>query len=315
GHEHGVSKQPDARRDAILDLVLVRVGAFEQPHAGDGGQEPRQFRDFRHVRLSVERGLGRIEAEGQVIEGDVADVVAENVAGRPGLERFVLRGSPGFGCLGLLQCGEGVVIGYEVERFAAMLQFDVLANGAEVVPEVQLAGRLHAAQDPLRLVHNGIRAFHRCRFEVRLRAVRGPTNSGTGMDAAPPPHSDMPAPPTATVTAAGEHRLFRFGRLAGLFPSRAGLSAEAAGQALRMGLLETVRSETRGKLVVEWVQATSRAVAYVHEHDSPKSVLRELKELLQAGRDGVPQWMNETRAELADLSYRFTARATALLKR
>src|SRR6185312_9238490 len=113
----------------------------------------------------------------------------------------------------------------------------------------------------------------------------------------------------------GEHRLFRFGRLAGLFPSRAGLSAEAAGQALRMGLLETVRSETRGKLVVEWVQATSRAVAYVHEHDSPKSVLRELKELLQAGRDGVPQWMNETRAELADLSYRFNARATALLKR
>ncbi|HEY2909378.1 MAG TPA: hypothetical protein VGI99_03985, partial [Gemmataceae bacterium] len=150
------------------------------------------------------------------------------------------------------------------------------------------------------------------------------------MDAAPPPYSDMPAPPIAPVTAAGErrgellldglkqaiaaageHRLFRFGRLAGLFPSRAGLSAEAAGQALRMGLLETVRSETRGKLVVEWVQATSRAVAYVHEHDSPKSVLRELKELLQAGRDGVPQWMAETKAELADLSYRFNARATA----
>src|SRR6185437_2026246 len=204
----------------------------------------------------------------------------------------------------------------EVKRLAEMMQFDVLANGAKVVAEVQFAGRLHAAQDAL-LVHNGIRAFHRSLFSVRLRAVRGPTNSGTGMDGAPPPYSDMPAPPTAATTAtaerrgellldglklaiatAGEHRLFRFGRLAGLFPSRAGLSAEAAGQALRMGLLETVRSETRGKLVVEWVQATSRAVAYVHEHDSPKSVLRELKELLQAGRDGVPQWMNETRAEL-----------------
>jgi hypothetical protein len=151
---------------------------------------------------------------------------------------------------------------------------------------------------------------------------------------APPPYSDMPAPPIAVeaatderrtellldalkqaIAAPGEHRLFRFGRLAGLFPSRAGLSADAAGLALRGGLLETIRTETRGKLVVEWVQATARAVAYLHEHDSPKSVLRELKDVLQAARDGVPQWMKDARAELADLSYRFDARAAAVLKR
>ncbi|HEY3788064.1 MAG TPA: hypothetical protein VGL71_04375, partial [Urbifossiella sp.] len=105
------------------------------------------------------------------------------------------------------------------------------------------------------------------------------------------------------------------GRLAGLFPSRTGLSAEAAGLALRMGLLESIRIETRGKLAVEWVQATAKAVAYVHEHDSPKSVLRELKDVLQATRDGVPQWMKEARAEIADISYRFDARASAILKR
>src|SRR5436309_2047472 len=109
------------------------------------------------------------------------------------------------------------------------------------------------------------------------------------MDAVPPPYSDMPEPIAGSpivaerrsellldglkmaIASSGEHRLFRFGRLAGLFPSRAGLSAEAAGLALRMGLLETVRSEARGKLIVEWVQATARAVAYVHENDSPKS--------------------------------------------
>ena len=119
----------------------------------------------------------------------------------------------------------------------------------------------------------------------------------------------------AAIAAPGEHRLFRFGRLAGLFPSRAGLSAEAAGMALRMGLLETVRSEVRGKLIVEWVQATTKAVAYVHENDSPKSVLRELKEVLEATRDGVPIWMKEAKAELADISYRFERRASALLKR
>ena len=159
------------------------------------------------------------------------------------------------------------------------------------------------------------------------------TEPGTGMDAAPPPYSDMPAPPSGSpivaerrsellldglktaIAASGEHRLFRFGRLAGLFPSRAGLSSEAAGMAVRMGLLETVRTETRGKLVVEWVQATAKAVTYVHEHDSPKSVLRELKDVLQATRDGVPQWMKDAKAEIADISYRFDARAAALLKR
>jgi hypothetical protein len=153
------------------------------------------------------------------------------------------------------------------------------------------------------------------------------------MDAAPLPNSDMPTASAGSpvvaerrsellldglkmaIAASGEHRLFRFGRLAGLFPSRAGLSAEAAGLALRMGLLETVRSEVRGKLIVEWVQATAKAVAYIHEHDSPKSVLRELKATLEATRDGVPIWMKEAKAELADLSYRFDARAAALLKR
>jgi signal transduction histidine kinase len=152
------------------------------------------------------------------------------------------------------------------------------------------------------------------------------------MDAAPPPTSDMPEPaPGSPVVAErrsellldalksalgspGEHRLFRFGRLAGLFPSRAGLSAEAAGLAVRTGLLEATRTEQRGKLIVEWVQATAKAVAYVHEHDSPKSVLREFKEVLEAARGGLPQWMTETKAELVDLSYRFDRRASAMLK-
>src|SRR5262245_30501200 len=92
----------------------------------------------------------------------------------------------------------------------------------------------------------------------------------------------------AAINTPGEHRLFRSGKLAGLFPSRAGLSAEAAVLAVRTGLLETVRSETRGKAVTEWVRVTPRAVAFVHEHDSPKSVLRELKDVLDATRSGGP---------------------------
>lgn len=156
------------------------------------------------------------------------------------------------------------------------------------------------------------------------------------MDAGPPPHSDMPGPPAppdgagsgdarctellldalkTAITTAGEHRLFRAGKLAGLFPTRAGASAEAALVAVRDGLLETARAETRGKVVTEWVAATPKAVAFVHEHDSPKSVLRELKAVLGTTRAGVPPWMDDARREVAELSDRFEARAGAMLKR
>jgi hypothetical protein len=117
------------------------------------------------------------------------------------------------------------------------------------------------------------------------------------------------------LAAPGEHRLFRAGKLAGLFPARGGPSAEAALHAIRDGLLETVRTETKGKLVTEWVRATPRAVSYVHEHDSPRSILRELKDVLQATRTGVPGWMAEAKREVAALSASFEVRASALLAR
>jgi hypothetical protein len=117
----------------------------------------------------------------------------------------------------------------------------------------------------------------------------------------------------AAIAEAKDHRLFRSGKLAGLFPSRAGVSAEAAGLAVREGLLEAVRTETRGRLFTEWVKATPRAVMFVHEHDSPKSVLREFKSVLDAARAGVPAWMAEAKAEVATLSGRFEARASAIL--
>src|SRR5439155_21708918 len=103
----------------------------------------------------------------------------------------------------------------------------------------------------------------------------------------------------AAIGTPGEHRLFRSGKLPGLFPSRAGPSADAALVAIRDGLLETVRTETRGKLVVEWVTATPRGVAFVHEHDSPKSVLRELKALLDASLIGVPALISVARSGAA----------------
>ncbi len=148
-----------------------------------------------------------------------------------------------------------------------------------------------------------------------------------------PPTSDMHAPAgfvlvtdprrtehlldalkTALATP-GEHRLFRSGKIAGLFPARTGPAGEAAMQAVRDGLLETIRTEAKGKFVTEWVRATPKAVGFVHENDSTRSILRELKDVLQATRTGVPAWMAEAKQELAALSASFEVRAAAMLAR
>jgi hypothetical protein len=116
------------------------------------------------------------------------------------------------------------------------------------------------------------------------------------------------------VAVPGEHRLFRAGRLPGLFPSRAGLSAAAALVAISDGLLDTIRTETRGKVVTEWVRSTPKAVTFVHDHESPKSLLRELRSVLQTVQGGIPPWMEATRNELRSISATFETQATALLK-
>lgn len=115
------------------------------------------------------------------------------------------------------------------------------------------------------------------------------------------------------IQTPGEHRLFQSGKLPGLFPSRAGTANEAALQALRDGLLETTRTEAKGKLITEWVCATPKAVGFVHDNDSPRSVLRELKEVLQATRTGVPAFLVDARAEMAAAAARFEERAAAVL--
>lgn len=117
------------------------------------------------------------------------------------------------------------------------------------------------------------------------------------------------------VAEGGEHRLFRAGKLAGLFPSRAGASAEAAKEAVTAGLLETVRTEQKGKLVTEWVAVTGLGRVYVHDRDSPKRVIAELKEVVGATRAGVPGWLADAKRELAGLSAKFERQADDILAR
>ena len=89
----------------------------------------------------------------------------------------------------------------------------------------------------------------------------------------------------------GDQRLYRSGKLAGLFPSKAGASGAAALQAVRDGLLETVRTEIKGKIAIDWVKLTPKGVEFLHTQEAPIAVLRELQSALLASRSTAPAWL------------------------
>jgi hypothetical protein len=113
----------------------------------------------------------------------------------------------------------------------------------------------------------------------------------------------------------GEQRLYRSGKLPGLFPTRTGASAAAAARAVRDGLLEVVRAEAKGKLLVEWVRLTPAGVSFLHAHESPRAVLEELHRALQTSRAGVPVWLEGMQAELQAIGARLEDEMKRLLHR
>src|SRR5262245_1991497 len=103
------------------------------------------------------------------------------------------------------------------------------------------------------------------------------------------------------LTEPAEQRLYRSGKLAGLFPGKSGPNAEAAARALREGLLEITRTETKGKASIEWARITPAGVAFVHAQESPVELLREIRAALQTTRQGVPLWLADVRLEMQKL--------------
>jgi hypothetical protein len=115
----------------------------------------------------------------------------------------------------------------------------------------------------------------------------------------------VPALKTA-LAAAAEQPLYKIAKQPGLFASRTGPSGEAAQRALADGLLEVVRTESKGKADTEWVRITPRGVQFVCQHESPKEALEELLAVLRTGRSGMPAWLEELRASLQGVVNRFT---------
>lgn len=112
-----------------------------------------------------------------------------------------------------------------------------------------------------------------------------------------------------------EQRLYRSGKLLGLFASRAGQNLEAATHALSAGLLEVVRTETKGKTTIEWVRLTPRGVVFLHENDSPVRVLEELRDVLRLTREGMPVWVAELQQQLRDVGMRLAEQVARLNQR
>jgi hypothetical protein len=115
------------------------------------------------------------------------------------------------------------------------------------------------------------------------------------------------------VSQPGEQRLFKSGKLDGIFLGRAGVNGEAAARAIREGLLEGTRTETKGKTTIEWVRLTPAGVRFLHDHESPLKALEALRTTLQTTRDGVPAWLAEMRQKLHALEQTLSADAQRFL--
>jgi hypothetical protein len=95
-----------------------------------------------------------------------------------------------------------------------------------------------------------------------------------------------------------EQRLYKSGKLEGLFAGRGSSAGAAAAQALREGLLEVVRTETRGKTLFDWVRLTPAGVEFLYQHESPVRALDELRTTLRLNQQGLPEWLGQMRAQL-----------------
>src|SRR5262245_15962487 len=100
---------------------------------------------------------------------------------------------------------------------------------------------------------------------------------------------------------AEEIRLYRSGKFAGLFAARNSVNAELATQALRDGLIEPVRSETRGKTTTEFVRVTPKGIDYLVQNESPLKALEDLHAVLQQNEQGLPQWLAGLHSRLDDI--------------
>jgi hypothetical protein len=112
-----------------------------------------------------------------------------------------------------------------------------------------------------------------------------------------------------------EQRLYRRGKHGGLFKTRSEATVAAAQRALHDGLIEVVRTESRGKLPTEWVRLTPAGVHYLHAHESPRAVLEELRRALRLSRSGAPALIDAIDRKIGNVADQLTGDVRRLVQR
>ena len=110
----------------ILLLLLVGGHAFEPAQGGHHGEQEVEFGVLRDVRLDEDGRLLRIESGGEPVEDHLEDVCLD---------------ARGVSVVG----GEGVPVGDKEKTVVVVLEPGPVLQGTDVVADVQLAGRSHAA--------------------------------------------------------------------------------------------------------------------------------------------------------------------------
>jgi len=133
GLESGIAEETVGVEIFVGDVVegfSVGGDAFEPAEGRDYGEEEVEFGVFWNGGLEEDYGFLRIEAGGEVVDGD--------------LERIFGDG----GSVGVVG-GEGVPVGDEIETvvIGIGLEIDPVLESAEVVADVKATGGAHARED------------------------------------------------------------------------------------------------------------------------------------------------------------------------
>lgn len=117
------------------------------------------------------------------------------------------------------------------------------------------------------------------------------------------------------VQAGGETRLYRRGKLPGLFGQRTAANTEIANQAVADGLLEVTRVETVGKTSIEWVRVAPKGLELLLDSESPTRALEELREALAVNQQSLPKWAAETQTRIGELATRIATEVAEMRRR
>ncbi len=129
-HQRWIRIESDRGILPVLAGLLLELGhAVEPAEAGDAIEYPGELGVFGDLALVEHDVFFRIDAAGDKGGGDFAD--------RLGQFR------------GLLPHGDRVQIDDAIDAVVTVLQFDEALDGAEIVAEMQVAGRLNAGKNQL----------------------------------------------------------------------------------------------------------------------------------------------------------------------